>query len=498
MKNSCIPTVNFLRKFSLAIFILLFSCSEQEDADVEPVPEPIVDNSEVSAIKVFPGRNRIKISWHLKPDVNTSNVKLYWNSKSDSLEIPVRTSADTMEVMLTNMEEGDYAFKLYTSDGTNPPTYKLNVSGTVYGDIYEDNLQNRGISSTTVSKEMNIVDWQIAEKQAIAVDLKYTDNTATLQEIRTKASTATTLLESYPAGTFFQYRTLYLPELNALDTFYTAYTSSKGATTYKSTITRAIAKNSELIETVLSDTLIELHPGVDQASLHYKGQDGRLITLYVVAADLTNQKIAVRAATPNDSPEFSRQVVSEIARFADALNNRVLAAVNGDFFVNSIPQGVVVKKGQIIKSDSRSDAGYFGIFKNGTPVISGYDHFQVNKENIQEALGGYHMLIKSGAKVQQGDTSVEPRTIVGYTGSNMVYFVVIDGRQTGYSLGMSFAQASDLLAALEVKEGINLDGGGSSTLVVKDFTTGSWKVQNRPSDGSERAVANGWTIVSTE
>ncbi|MEJ7828321.1 MAG: phosphodiester glycosidase family protein, partial [Segetibacter sp.] len=65
------------------------------------------------------------------------------------------------------------------------------------------------------------------------------------------------------------------------------------------------------------------------------------------------------------------------------------------------------------------------------------------------------------------------------------------------SNGISFSQLSDMFFALGVKDAINMDGGGSTTLVVKEGA--SWAVKNRPSDnGTQRAVANGWTIVSTQ
>jgi len=55
---------------------------------------------------------------------------------------------------------------------------------------------------------------------------------------------------------------------------------------------------------------------------------------------------------------------------------------------------------------------------------------------------------------------------------------------------------SEVFFALGVKDAINMDGGGSSTLVVKEGS--EWKVKNKPSDGTQRPVANAWTIVSTQ
>ncbi len=58
---------------------------------------------------------------------------------------------------------------------------------------------------------------------------------------------------------------------------------------------------------------------------------------------------------------------------------------------------------------------------------------------------------------------------------------------------MSFSQLSEMYFALGVNDAINMDGGGSTTLVLKEGA--AFTVKNKPSAGSERAVANAWTIV---
>ena len=65
-----------------------------------------------------------------------------------------------------------------------------------------------------------------------------------------------------------------------------------------------------------------------------------------------------------------------------------------------------------------------------------------------------------------------------------------------YSNGMSFAQLTNVFMALGVKDAINMDGGGSSTLVIREGS--NFAVKNSPSGGVQRAVANAWTIVDTQ
>jgi hypothetical protein len=76
-----------------------------------------------------------------------------------------------------------------------------------------------------------------------------------------------------------------------------------------------------------------------------------------------------------------------------------------------------------------------------------------------------------------------PRTAVGCTGRRLV-IVAVDGRQPGYSVGMTLTELADFMRELGCADAMNLDGGGSSCMWVRGA------VQNRPSDGRERPVAN--------
>ncbi len=81
-----------------------------------------------------------------------------------------------------------------------------------------------------------------------------------------------------------------------------------------------------------------------------------------------------------------------------------------------------------------------------------------------------------------------PRTILGWNNTHL-FFVVIDGRSPA-SVGMTFAEAAAFLGGtLLATDAVNLDGDGSSTLVVDG------RVRNKPCDGAERPVANAVLLV---
>src|SRR5712692_2873543 len=84
-----------------------------------------------------------------------------------------------------------------------------------------------------------------------------------------------------------------------------------------------------------------------------------------------------------------------------------------------------------------------------------------------------------------------PRTAIAKLKSGQVLLVTVDGRQPGESIGMSLTMLADLLLEFDALEAINLDGGGSTTMVIKN------KLVNKPSDATgERPVSDAILVYS--
>jgi hypothetical protein len=104
---------------------------------------------------------------------------------------------------------------------------------------------------------------------------------------------------------------------------------------------------------------------------------------------------------------------------------------------------------------------------------------------VAESLGGCSILIRDGARwfadaADDFTRGRQPRTLVGWNPAGEKLLVTVDGRQPETSVGMTLAEAADLLLALGATGGINLDGGGSTT-----FVEGA-SVVNTPSDVAVR------------
>jgi hypothetical protein len=132
----------------------------------------------------------------------------------------------------------------------------------------------------------------------------------------------------------------------------------------------------------------------------------------------------------------------------------------------------------------------------GSSVVFGWS---LGWPDVFDTVGGNPTLIEDG-RVQKksiygSDSFVSgrhPRTAVAYNErTHKLFFVTVDGRQPKYSRGMSLAALTNFLRSrLGATDALNLDGGGSTTMVVDG------RVRGRPSDGAERAVSSALVVLS--
>ena len=115
---------------------------------------------------------------------------------------------------------------------------------------------------------------------------------------------------------------------------------------------------------------------------------------------------------------------------------------------------------------------------------------------IAVAIGGNRVIVRDGVATPLDDRVAAPRTAVGFSadGSRM-FLVTVDGRQAD-SRGMTEHETAVFMRDLGADDALNLDGGGSSTLLARDAGEQDVSVENSPSDGAERSVPNGLGLFS--
>ncbi len=195
-----------------------------------------------------------------------------------------------------------------------------------------------------------------------------------------------------------------------------------------------------------------------------------------------------------------RRSFARVSEMADA--SQTLVAVNGDFFlVEGISAGPEMHDGVVRRRRARPAFAWgplggarIGRVQRLADGGLGIDGRAV--EPSTEIVGGLPQLIRDGVSVF--DTTLadafrngrHPRTAVGINADGTrLWLVVVDGRQA-YSGGMTLPELREFFRHLGAEQALNLDGGGSSTMVV------GGRVVNHPSDaGGERAVVNGLGVM---
>ena len=267
---------------------------------------------------------------------------------------------------------------------------------------------------------------------------------------------------------------------------------------------KIIAGSDGYVGQYFSDSTYTLAPGVQALEMKILSSTGLAVKMFVLEVDLKEAHLTMKASSPNEEGKLkTKQQMTLQALAYDKSGSRVLAAVNGDFFAkDGTPQGIYYRNGTCLKGTMTDNVcTFFAITKNKRAIIGSYDEYDSYKENIQEAVGGRVRLMTNGNVLPQTVTALEPRTAIGVTDDNVVYILVADGRNFWYSNGMSYAEMGAVMKALGAKNAINLDGGGSSTFIIRKiagFEDGRLAIRNWPYDngGVEREVANGLLVVT--
>ncbi|HEX6989609.1 MAG TPA: S-layer homology domain-containing protein, partial [Bacillota bacterium] len=120
--------------------------------------------------------------------------------------------------------------------------------------------------------------------------------------------------------------------------------------------------------------------------------------------------------------------------------------------------------------------------------------------DVVHAIGGDPVLVVDGRRAALPNTASatrrEPRTAVGLDAQGRWLWVVIDGRRPGWSEGATLLEVADILIEAGARWALNLDGGGSSTMLVRPAGEFQPELVNKPSDGRERAIGPAWVAVS--
>ncbi|WP_240506691.1 phosphodiester glycosidase family protein [Thermoactinospora rubra] len=171
------------------------------------------------------------------------------------------------------------------------------------------------------------------------------------------------------------------------------------------------------------------------------------------------------------------------------LRDGVVAAVRHSAGAGPIPAGTTILLGRDAAADK------LAALQAGVRVDVKYEP---KPGGVQTAVGGNHVLVKDGVAQTSTDNAAHPRTAVGFSADGRkMYLLTVDGRQAD-SRGVTYNELAAMMVELGAHNALNLDGGGSSTLLAREPGSATPQVENGPSDGAERPVPNGLALYAPE
>ena len=227
--------------------------------------------------------------------------------------------------------------------------------------------------------------------------------------------------------------------------------------------------------------------GISYEILHAENSGGAPVILYALKVAAGAARFCVGTANDGYAPNTEIQTVRGQAEASIRNGKNVVAATNADFFDmfgDNSPAGLCVKDGRSIANGNHM-GNFFGMTRNGKPVIGSYRENPELYGQLESAVGGREIFLRGGevAEFSPGEpfaSICHPRTAVGIGKDGRVVVLVVDGRIPVRSNGASLIDLARVMQSFGMETAINLDGGGSSTFIVRE--NGELVMKNRPAD----------------
>lgn len=219
----------------MGMIAILSACSGMTDTLDEYFDlGEIVYIAKADSVNTYAGDKRFLLEFWIS-DPRASEMYISWNMKQDSILVPIREGYDATQPFRVyvgqnekTLEDGNYVLNLVTRDKHGNFSVTDEYLVNVYGDEYVNSLLNKYIQSATFnsSRSSATISWGGAlNKQEYGVTLSYTtlDGTTVSEVYTTSELVSEMVLENVDITKPVRYKTMYIPEPTAIDTFYTPF-----------------------------------------------------------------------------------------------------------------------------------------------------------------------------------------------------------------------------------------------------------------------------------
>lgn len=225
--------------------------------------------------------------------------------------------------------------------------------------------------------------------------------------------------------------------------------------------------------------------------------------------DITSSMYKGYLVAVYDSKRIELALASNYGSYGETLdriliNNDAILGINASGFLDDggvgnggSVAGILIKDGIILNNiPIYGSSGIVGFNKDGVLMLTHKKAYEAISDGLVDGVEFGPFLIINGVPSYingNGGMGIQPRTIIAQRKDGIVLFLVIDGRQPGYSIGITIEEATKILLKYGAYNASNLDGGASTTLAVDK------KIYNSPCGMLNghlypRALPNAWVL----
>jgi hypothetical protein len=245
--------------YALVLVASFAACSEMNDLHDEYLAGgERIYIGKIDSLKTFAGDERVKLRfWAADPRIET--VGFYWFPGNDSMfvEIDHSSPTDSFDVYIggplstKTIGQGNYTLKVITRDGNNHFSVPYEKILNIYGDKFRATLSNRVLRSIAFEETEGLLSLffsgPVNEKER-GIEIFYTDREGEAKTLQVSDSEITSPLAvtNIDQTKGVSYRTIFLPDPNAIDTFYAETTSVEITQIVNVALNKAVMTSDDL------------------------------------------------------------------------------------------------------------------------------------------------------------------------------------------------------------------------------------------------------------
>ncbi len=212
-------------RFVILLCVVIFSSCDEMNS----LHQPYLDEGEITyrakpdSIAVSSGNERVKIQWILSIDSKITKTVIEYNNRETVIEVGIKRTnpVDTFDVIIDKLAEGDYKFEIRNEDDRGNSSLVVNEFASIYGEAYRSGLTARIVKKLVATADSATIYWGRPKEGETGLELEYQNTNQKKVVVYVPKEISETVIYGQQSQGELKYRSFYLPQKNAIDTFAT-------------------------------------------------------------------------------------------------------------------------------------------------------------------------------------------------------------------------------------------------------------------------------------